>query len=505
MFVMYISYGLFSLSSFLNKNGISSRILHLGVEYIKEGKIDLNKYIPKNKHIIVGLSLHWNHQSYDVIEVARKIKSINKNVYIVLGGMTASIFDVEILEEFPFVDGIIRGDGEVPLLKLFDFKNQSDKNLVPNLTWRKDNEIIRNSLDYVSTSDDLNKYDFAAIDNLIDYDVYRDRILHIFHCKDIPFFMAKNLIGKDYMFFPLLVVKGCTAECSYCGGSYSSQLKISGRKHIIYQSPEKVLEAIKKLKTFGFNGVYIIFDPVYGQHDYFYELFAFISKNKLKIACGFTLHSLPENEFLKLFKDTFCSEKGSFLEITIESHDEIVRKKNKSFFYSNDEFFDFLSRCDSYNIPLKVFLSIGMPFQNHNEEYSKANNAFERKIKSFKNAIKVSYSVVDIDPYSPAYLNPEKFNLELKKNKFTDYYAHHKISHKRNFPAAGFSDITQIVLGDGFCFNEEKLIDIKCEYSCQLNILLRRMHIRLPSFIYKKICKIISFFWRFSKKIEVKI
>ena len=73
-----------------------------------------------------------------MIETCKKIREIHPKAYIVLGGNTASFFHDEIIRDFPCVDGVIRGDGEVPLLELVRKVKAGENDLsgVPNLTWR---------------------------------------------------------------------------------------------------------------------------------------------------------------------------------------------------------------------------------------------------------------------------------------------------------------------------------------------------------------------------------
>ena len=90
-FVLFPPMGLLGLADFLTKNHHTARIIHLGVEQQQSGSLDFDKIIAENQPAIVGLDLHWHFQSYDVIEVARKIKLAHPEVAILLGGFTASL------------------------------------------------------------------------------------------------------------------------------------------------------------------------------------------------------------------------------------------------------------------------------------------------------------------------------------------------------------------------------------------------------------------------------
>ena len=73
LFVTKIAMGLYSISSELEKNGFSSEIINLGIEKFENFKFSISDYIKEQGFKIIELSLHWDFQTYDTIEVATKI------------------------------------------------------------------------------------------------------------------------------------------------------------------------------------------------------------------------------------------------------------------------------------------------------------------------------------------------------------------------------------------------------------------------------------------------
>src|SRR6516162_3717118 len=102
-FILFPPIGLLGLADYLVRNHCSARIIHLGVEEHLHGPLDFDRMIDENRPAIVGLDLHWHFQSYDVIEVARKIKLKHPEVAVLLGGFTASVFAEEIVRDYPFI------------------------------------------------------------------------------------------------------------------------------------------------------------------------------------------------------------------------------------------------------------------------------------------------------------------------------------------------------------------------------------------------------------------
>ena len=102
--------GVLGLADLLQRSGISSEVVHLGVEWMEAPPFSLASYLKDKSPRTVALDLHWHHQSFDVIETARQIKAVLPQTYILLGGLSASFFHEEIMKDFPSVDGIIRGE-----------------------------------------------------------------------------------------------------------------------------------------------------------------------------------------------------------------------------------------------------------------------------------------------------------------------------------------------------------------------------------------------------------
>lgn len=50
--------------------------------------------------------------------MAKIVKEKCPQTFITLGGFTASYFAQEIMENYPFIDSIIKGEGEIPIREL---------------------------------------------------------------------------------------------------------------------------------------------------------------------------------------------------------------------------------------------------------------------------------------------------------------------------------------------------------------------------------------------------
>ncbi len=173
-FVNIIAAGLFSMADILTKNGYNVRIFHLGVEKLINPGIKFEEFFKTIKGKVYGLSLQWHYQIYDVIETARIIRKTDPDAFIVLGGITASYFCDEIIERFDFIDAIVKGEGEIPILKLVKevVEKRYSLSVVPNLVYRKDGRIFHNEQTYIASNEELSNLSFTNFSYLEHSDVY---------------------------------------------------------------------------------------------------------------------------------------------------------------------------------------------------------------------------------------------------------------------------------------------------------------------------------------------
>jgi hypothetical protein len=137
--INFLPMGLLGLADLLERHQVSAQIVHMGVEWIENRNFSILDYIEEKKPKVVAMDLHWHHQSFDVMEIAKKVKSTFPSIRLLLGGFTASFFHEEIMRNFDAIDGVIRGEGEAPLLEYVQAIVQGGEDLfsVPNLTWRR--------------------------------------------------------------------------------------------------------------------------------------------------------------------------------------------------------------------------------------------------------------------------------------------------------------------------------------------------------------------------------
>ena len=430
MTVNLIPMGTLALADLANEKGYPTRILHLGLEWIENGVFSPVSFMKGRDIKVVAIPLHFHQQAYDVIKTAKEIKEQRKDAFILSGGYTASLFHQEILSSFPEIDAIIRGDAEVPLIALMKaLEEKRGLEGIPNLSWRKDGEISENPLSYVASESDLDQSSYTNLSLLHHRETY-------IHSMGMPFVWAKGLSKKEnqkhfhlgHPLFPLNIGRGCTGNCTWCGGGAEAQMVVNGRKRVVFRPPEAVMESMAGAVEMGYEMFNIAFDPGKEGSRYYLELFPLLRKNHLRARVYFESFSLPTEPFLEEFARTFILD-GSILALSPESGDEGVRHRNKTFSYSNEALMKAISAAERLGIRVDLFFSMGIPGERY-ADLSKTASLRREVNRRFKNIGRIWSTPISLEPASPWHLHPEEFDIVSTKKSFSDFY-------RRSFPGGG--------------------------------------------------------------------
>ncbi|RQW83604.1 MAG: radical SAM protein, partial [Geobacter sp.] len=135
-----------------------------------------------------------------VIQITELLRKRKPALRIVLGGHDVSFVDQRTLERFPWIDAVIRGEGEITMRALAAaYAKGRNTAEIAGVTWREDGKVIRNrDRDLVANLDDLPIPDYSFIPSLA---TYRDAC-------NIPRSIAILEVGR-----------GCPHQCVYCSES----------------------------------------------------------------------------------------------------------------------------------------------------------------------------------------------------------------------------------------------------------------------------------------------
>jgi len=171
-----------------------------------------------------------------VIQIAGKVKAEKPDTRIVLGGHNASFVDQATLERFPFVDAIVRGEGEIAFKDLVEnYASGKEGEGILGVTCRCGRRVVRNGdRELIPDLDSLPLPDYTLAPSLA---AYRDA------CR-IPRSIAILEVGR-----------GCPHRCIYCSES------ILWRRRTRTFSVNRLVQEMKNLhQNFGAQCFLLAYD-----------------------------------------------------------------------------------------------------------------------------------------------------------------------------------------------------------------------------------------------------
>ncbi len=412
VFEMY-PIGFTSMAGYLEEIGYRVRIVNLANRMIQSASFDVERKIRNLHSQVFGIDLHWLPHAHGSIEIARIVKRYHPNTPVIFGGLSATYFHRELME-YDCVDFVLRGDSvEKPLAYLMELieAGATDFSRVPNLTWRKpDGEVMVNSLTYVADNlDDINVPDYRyTVRSVFKYLHFRD---------PVPY--------NGWMKYPntaLLTARGCTQSCLICGGSQKAYAENCHRNRLAMRSPEKLVEDIQFIQRFSRAPIFVLHDIRQGGRQYVDELLSRLQTIKVKNELVFEIFQAVDDDFFARIEQAVPRYS---LEITLETHDEQLRKRNGKFTGSNKELIRTLKSALQHGCrKIDLFLMVGLPHQSY--ESALENVSFceaihhacgqDRRLSYF-----VSPLAPFLDPASTAFEAPEAYGYHKLCHSLEDY------------------------------------------------------------------------------------
>jgi radical SAM superfamily enzyme YgiQ (UPF0313 family) len=407
--IFYMPMGLLALASVLREAACDVEIIHSdlvpGPEIIGAASDGVNA---------VGLDCHWINQARAVLDTAAAIKKINPDIFVFLGGYSASLFAEEIAAGFPQVDAVVRGDGEIPIVRLITaLREQKPLDIVPNLVWQdKQGKVRSNAFTYSGSPGEMNRLDFASFELLRNAGSYKE--LSRFWTRFSPF--------EDSPLFLLEVGRGCQYACTFCGGNCEAQHRISNRKQTVVRSVDSIIDTIKKAVAYGFETFYTCLE-FEGSDEWYTGLFQRIKEEGLDINFVYGSWKLPTNKLLDVLCHNF---KNAAAEISPETGSIQLRKKNKDnrLFYSNHQLEQCLQYCETKE-NLKIQLYFGYYLVGDTEKTIMETLRYILELTlAYPDLLEIEYSNFSTDPGSLLFFHPERYNIDMGVRTFKDYLEH---------------------------------------------------------------------------------
>ncbi|MBI2601738.1 MAG: B12-binding domain-containing radical SAM protein [Deltaproteobacteria bacterium] len=244
-FINRVPLGLLSIASYLKKHlQIEANVVHLG-PYIQSEVIQRNSKLYDNcvdfllekfPSDVYGFSAIVTTE-IPALQIAERLKRKNRGTKIVFGNQWSAVNDVSVMKAFPFIDFIVRGEGEITFSQLIEsllFNN--DFYSIEGLTFRKE-----------TTGDIVRNCDRKRIQNLDSLSFYDYNLLH----PSLNGYAPSKFGGIHGL---LEFGRGCPFSCSFCATTRHWTQTIS------VFSIERTIRDIRTLETQGCQFVEFTYD-----------------------------------------------------------------------------------------------------------------------------------------------------------------------------------------------------------------------------------------------------
>lgn len=268
------------------------------VEPVKN-RLDEAKLLAKVKQADILALTCYTESRFQCFDFAQKAKRANPHCRIVVGGTHATVLSELILTHYPYVDLVVRLEGEKALL---DIVQGSSLDQIPNLTWRSDKGIVRNPDGILDRQIDHFQLDYALI-----WPEIKD-----WKDGEIPHRLQK------LRHLPIIASRGCPFRCSFCA---AHRQWVGGWRGY---SPEKLVKMISQLVEQYQIGYFRFYDALFvGNEKHTLEFCDLLEKADLKIKFRIDIRAGTGAKVLKRLREVGCEVVG----LGIESGSEKTLKR----------------------------------------------------------------------------------------------------------------------------------------------------------------------------------
>ncbi|MGC9348552.1 MAG: TIGR04190 family B12-binding domain/radical SAM domain protein [Anaerolineae bacterium] len=387
--------GFATMLAHLQQLGFQVRIANLAARMVRSPRFDPDRMIESVEARAYGIDLHWLPHAHGSLEAAKRVKRYHPGAPVIFGGYSATYFHKELIR-YPWVDYVLRGDStEAPLARLMAHILEGTEPVdVPNLTWKTGSgEVHVNAQTYVPQDLDHLTLDFHPVVR----SVVRDADL----LNYVPFSH-----WLEYPIMASLTVKGCTQNCTICGGSAFAARHLSNRTQPAYRSPELLARDVRRMGKLGRAPVFLLGDLRQPGMDYARRFFAEVQ--------GFDGPVIVE--FFWPVDRGYTEELAAALprfivEFSPESHDPEVRRASGKP-YTNAGIEETIASClDAGAHRFDLFFMIGLSQQTPASALASVDYCREL-LQRFDDGRLIPFTsplAPFLDPGSRAYEQPKRF------------------------------------------------------------------------------------------------
>lgn len=218
---------LYIASSCLDKRSDEVKVIDAFCENLSEG--ELVDRVEREKPNVFGMNCS-THAFLDTISALRSLHEVVPETKLVLGGIHATFAADKILRHYPFVDYVVKGEGEESFPKLLDCIERGVAPYdIPGVGFAEGGSVTVNPNVLI---DDLDSLPFPARDLLSDLDYG---------------YLHENIRLTFGKFTAISSSRGCPFRCAYC--SCAAFTRGTWRP----RSPENVVDELEELYREGYE------------------------------------------------------------------------------------------------------------------------------------------------------------------------------------------------------------------------------------------------------------
>lgn len=391
--------GLLQIASFLRRNGYETFCQFNDLSVTSQSlRNDIEKTLFEIKPQIVGVSIKWFPHIKRAVEICKIIKEYSRDIEVVIGGNTASIFSDDFIK-FDFVDYIILGDGEIPFLKICQGTDE-----IPNCNYKKNGKIIKKQISYIQNEENSK-------------DVYLSNL-------DEIFIKREHLFSIPYIY--IYTGKGCSMNCFYCGGCQDAQIKEFNRKKPFIRGIQEVRKDIVAAKTYSPT---LMFVDSFSFNTMEYHRNLWDNIDLSNHFCSFYFYKIPEPEFVQLISKTFKYAYFNFDLCTLsERHrKELFALKMIKPLPTDEQLLQCMFECEKYNnIEVKISLISGLPLFIEEDMQSSMN--FLKALQKYSIFMGLEWGRLHAQPGASIVATCEEYNMYSQATTFEEFLTYSKLN-----------------------------------------------------------------------------
>jgi B12-binding domain/radical SAM domain protein len=409
VFEMY-PVGFLTLAAYLRRHGYRTHIVNLALLMMRDRRFQPAPYLRRLRPALFGLDLHWLPHAHGGPAVAALLKQLHPEIPIVFGGLSASYFHQELIQD-PAIDFVLRGSLTEPSLLALVRELKGDRQFerVPDLTWKAAGHTrVNPASDLPGQLDeyglDLGQMVAAVVGGL---DFWTSIPFHTWWRHPIT---------------AVFTVRGCARRCVNCGASDEAFRRFLPGRYPLFRGPEAIADQVQELARLTRAPIFLVGDLRDRGVAQAHAVVAALARRQVSNRIVFEFYEPPPPDLLARI-DAGLPHWG--VELSPESHDAQVRARLGKADFTNADLESTLTdllalRCEQ----LDLFYMIGLPGQTYQnvletvEAIAGLFRRFDRRLSAF-----ITPLGPFIDPGSDGFEAAEAHGYRIRARTLADHRA----------------------------------------------------------------------------------